>query len=183
MTHLQSGRARETDREREECVMTEHLKADPILWLNNLARDFPNAISFASGEPKHCLFGGLEFGSVNDALGSYRRYLLERQGCSSKVMSTWFQYGRTSGLINELIAQQLTIDAGVRCSPEQVVITSGCQEAIALCLSALCSEPADVALFFNPTYPGAVGAAQFANAEPAAVLNHSRTLPTILTIQ
>ncbi|WP_247822213.1 hypothetical protein [Bradyrhizobium sp. 187] len=81
------------------------------------------------------------------------------------------QYGRTAGIINELVAQQVQCDEGVPASADRVLITSGCQEAVALCLPALCPEPSDVLLVCNPTYIGAIGAAKATGVAAAALSN------------
>jgi (S)-3,5-dihydroxyphenylglycine transaminase len=70
------------------------------------------------------------------------------------------QYGPTGGLINDLIAQQLQVDEGIAATADRVLVTSGCQEAISLCLPALCPTLSDVLLVCNPTYIGATGAAR-----------------------
>ncbi len=75
----------------------------------------------------------------------------------------------TAGLINELVAQQLANDEGINCTPDRVIITAGCQEALALIVPALCSEPGDVMLARNPTYIGVTGVADFAGIEIVSV--------------
>lgn len=55
-----------------------------------------------------------------------------------------------------LLRQQLSIymrSRGYTCSPEQFVVTSGCQEAVLLALRS-CTEPGDTVAVETPTYPG-----------------------------
>ncbi len=48
---------------------------------------------------------------------------------------TLFQYGRTKGIIHELIARHLEVDEGITVDPESVVVTVGCQEAMFWCFA------------------------------------------------
>ena len=87
------------------------------------------------------------------------------------ITPSLLQYGRTAGVIGDLVAQQLRVDEGVPASPERVIMTSGCQEALALCVPALCPDRGDVALTCNPTYIGFTCAAQTNNIEVSALPN------------
>lgn len=55
------------------------------------------------------------------------------------------------------IARHLALARGVRCAPEQVVITEGAQEALVLCVRLLCN-PGDTAWVEDPGYRGAQSA-------------------------
>lgn len=55
------------------------------------------------------------------------------------------------------IMRHLAISRGVRCEPEQVVITEGAQEALALCVR-LVTNPGDIAWVEDPGYRGAQAA-------------------------
>ncbi len=57
------------------------------------------------------------------------------------------------------IARHLAVARGVRCTPAQVVITEGAQEALALCVRLL-SNPGDLAWVEDPGYRGARSALQ-----------------------
>ena len=65
-------------------------------------------------------------------------------------------YGHPLGemSLREAIARHLAVARGVRCEPEQVVITEGAQEALALCMR-LVTNPGDVAWVEEPGYRGA----------------------------
>jgi (S)-3,5-dihydroxyphenylglycine transaminase len=132
-------------------------------FLNEVGADFPQAISFASGRPT------AEFFRLDDwlaAIPRYTDYFARQLGVQTRDASALLaQYGRTAGIINELVAAQLARDEGLQCAPDQVLITAGCQEALALCLSALCTEPGDVVLARNPTYIGVTGVADLAGIE------------------
>lgn len=129
-------------------------------FLSEAALDHPNAISFASGRPAQQFFdleGWLE------EIPRFRDHVARQQGADVETIGGMLaQYGRAAGMINELVAAQISADHGVSYSSEQVVVLSGCQEALALCLQSLCRDPRDVALSRNPTYIGATGAADCA---------------------
>lgn len=132
-------------------------------FLNEIAADFPDAISFASGRPAEEFF---DLERWLSAVPAYQRHMAERSGLAySAAGRRLAQYGRTNGLINELIAAQLGKDEGVHCQPQQVVVTAGCQEAMALCVQALCTQPGDVIIARNPTYIGVTGIADLYGIE------------------
>lgn len=65
-------------------------------------------------------------------------------------------YGDPSGepALRSAIAQYFGISRGVRCRPEQVIVTEGAQGALTLCVRLL-SEPGDTAWVEDPGYRGA----------------------------
>lgn len=132
-------------------------------FLNEVSADFPQAISFASGRPAEAFF---RLGRWLAAVPRYIDRIAQtgdlKTGAAEAVLA---QYGRTAGMINALVAAQLGNDEGLGCAPEQVLITAGCQEALALCLAALCREEGDVILARNPTYIGVTGVADLAGID------------------
>lgn len=120
-------------------------------FLNEIAGEYPDAISFAPGRPPEELFGVPEtialLGDFVDR-GNDGRYA--RLG----------QYGRTNGIISDLIARLLKEDEGIEVEPPDIVVTVGAQEAMLVCLQTLCSRPGDVLLVAEPLYIGISGAAQ-----------------------
>lgn len=132
-------------------------------FLNEVAADYPEAISFASGRPAQQFF---DVDAWWAAPARFQRHHAEQLGIdAAEAGRLIMQYGRTAGLINPLIAEQLGHDDGVRCQPDQVVVTAGCQEAMALCLQVLCASPGEVLLVRDPTYIGATGAADLFGVE------------------
>ncbi|KNC14101.1 DNA-binding protein [Pantoea sp. RIT-PI-b] len=59
--------------------------------------------------------------------------------------------------LREALAQHLALARGVRCMPEQIVITEGAQQALTLCV-ALLSSPGDIGWIEEPGYRGAKAA-------------------------
>ena len=64
--------------------------------------------------------------------------------------------------LREAITRHLSLARGVRCEPQQVVITEGAQEALSLCATLL-TQPGDIAWIEDPGYRGAKAAMQAAD--------------------
>lgn len=136
-------------------------------YLNEVAGDYPSAISFASGRPSERFFDPQLW---LDAIPFYLQVSSKEQSINlEKAAFDLAQYGRTAGLINALIARQIMCDEGIACAPQRIVVTSGCQEALALCIHSLCTHPNDVVLARNPTYVGVTGVADLAGIPLVAV--------------
>lgn len=134
--------------------------ADPTMQamtrLNEIAGRYPDAIPFAAGRPTEHLF---DVDDISRYLDRFRSYLAERGLNEEQVARVIMQYGRTKGIVHELVARNLAVDENVNVDPESIVVTVGCQEAMFLVLRALRSTPADVMLAVTPTYVGLNGAA------------------------
>ena len=136
--------------------------SDPALasmdFLNEIADRYPQAVSFAPGRPYEGFFD-LEL--VHGYLRRYERYLLDERGLSpQEARRTILQYGRTKGIIHELVARNLAVDEGIEVDPEAIVVTVGFQEAVVLVLRALRTDHQDVLLSVVPGYVGLTGAAR-----------------------
>ena len=134
-------------------------QATVMTFLNEVASEFPEAISFAAGRPTDFLFERLDHEILLKAFVDYDAYSAKGK-IGTASLARLLQYGRTAGIINDLFVQQIRIDDKVPASVDRVVITAGCQEAIVLCLPELCPNSTDVTLVCNPTYIGIAGAAQ-----------------------
>jgi len=134
-------------------------------FLNEIAGEYPNAISFASGRPAQ------QFFSLAHWLAQTDRFISHfAQSCANdfEVASSLIgQYGKTNGIVNELIAQQQLRDEAIACDSSQLIVTAGCQEAMALCAMELCKRPSDVLLVRSPTYIGITGIADLHGIELA----------------
>ncbi len=136
--------------------------SDPLLdtmnFLNEVTARYPDAISFAPGRPHEEPF---DVATIADYLHAYADHLRQDRGLSTaEVSRTLFQYGRTNGLIHELIAQTLRHDEDLRVAPESLVVTVGAQEGMLLTLRALIRGSGDVLLVSSPCYVGIAGAAR-----------------------
>ncbi|WP_424862857.1 PLP-dependent aminotransferase family protein [Streptomyces sp. MMS24-I29] len=128
-----------------------------MTFLNDVASRYPDAISFAAGRPFEGFF---EADQIHRYLRTFERHLREQRNLSrEEATRTLFQYGRTKGVIHDLIAANLRTDEGIEVDPESVVVTVGCQEALFLTLRALRRDERDVVLAVTPTYVGLTGAA------------------------
>jgi (S)-3,5-dihydroxyphenylglycine transaminase len=138
---------------------------DPALesmnFLNEIGLHYPEAISFASGRPFEEFF---DVDLIHRYLDSFCGYLKDQLGYDDEqVRRVLFQYGRTKGIVHELIARQLAVDEGIEADPESIVVTVGCQEAMFLVARALRRDDRDVLFAVAPTYVGLTGAARLAD--------------------
>lgn len=135
---------------------------DAISFLNEVMDRYPQAISFAPGAPYAGLFDDIDLGRY---LERYTDYLATVRGRTpAQIRKQLYQYGPSKGIINELIAEALRRDDGIAVTPQSLVVTVGCQEALLLVLRALCAGPDDLLGVVNPSFAGIVGAASVLGA-------------------
>jgi len=138
---------------------------DPALesmnFLNEVASRYPSAVSFASGRPCEEFF---DVSLIHQYIDTYCRYLTDELGYSEAQLNrALFQYGRTKGIVHELIARHLRMDEGISADPESIVVTVGFQEAMFAVVRALRADERDVLLAVSPAYVGMTGAARLAD--------------------
>jgi (S)-3,5-dihydroxyphenylglycine transaminase len=157
---------------------------DPALnsmnFLNEVANHYPDAIQLAAGRPCEEFF---DLDDLHRYLRVFCRYLAEELGyADEQVRRTVFQYGRTKGIIHELVATNLQLDEGIAVDPESIVVTAGCQEAMFLVLRALRADERDVLLAVSPTYVGLTGAARLVDlpVRPVATGEHGIDLDDLV---
>ncbi len=123
---------------------TQHMKSSAIRELLKLTQK-PDIISFAGGLPAPELFPVKE---VEEAA----RVVLEKHGAQA------LQYSTTEGFLplREMICRH-TKRYGMYVTPDNVLITSGSQQALDL-LGKILINPGDRILVENPTYLGAIQA-------------------------
>lgn len=157
---------RQEKRDHELTIATLHSAlADPALesmnFLNEVASRYPKAVSFASGRPLEEFF---DVALIHDYLDTYCRYLRDKLGYDEAAVNrTLFQYGRTKGIVHQLVARELAADEGIAVDPEAIVVTVGAQEAMFITARALRADERDVLLAVSPTYVGLTGAARLAD--------------------
>jgi 2-aminoadipate transaminase len=105
----------------------------------------PDVISLAGGLPAPELF----------PIDQYRRafeWVLESDGAQA------LQYGPSEGYrpLRTLLSERLS-GFGIRCGPEDILITNGSQQALDL-IGKILLDPGDAVLVENPTYLGALQA-------------------------
>jgi (S)-3,5-dihydroxyphenylglycine transaminase len=144
--------------------------SDPVMdtmnFLNEITLRYPEAISFAPGRPYDGFF---DTEQIFTHISRYLAYLAETGNSPEQIRDAVFQYGPTAGRIRELIASWLRQDENIEASPESIVVTVGCQEAMLLALRALIARPDDVLLVSSPCYVGISGAACLLDIELTAV--------------
>ncbi|WP_433162292.1 PLP-dependent aminotransferase family protein [Kribbella sp. CA-247076] len=126
-------------------------------FLNEISHHHPDAISLAAGRPTEEFF---DLGDVHRYLDLFAGHLRAQGHDDEAVRRTILQYGRTKGIVHDLVASNLAVDEDIHVDPEAIVITVGCQEAMVLTLRALRAGPDDVLLAISPTYVGITGAAR-----------------------
>ncbi|WP_460146301.1 aminotransferase class I/II-fold pyridoxal phosphate-dependent enzyme [Pseudomonas sp. H3_H08] len=131
---------------------------DPILnvihLLNSIAQENPKAISLASGRPddQQC-----DLSLIDRGLARYKHHVA---GTEQSLATLLCQYGKTSGIINEIIATHLQMDEGITVSnPESIVVCLGFQEACTLTLLSI-FEGGGVLLVPDPVFSGVTGIAK-----------------------
>ncbi|HEY0510320.1 MAG TPA: PLP-dependent aminotransferase family protein [Thermoanaerobaculia bacterium] len=136
--------------------------ADPLLdvmnFLNEVVLRYPQAVSFAPGRPSERHF------DVERSLGTAALWVESRARAAGlpprAVWNDIGQYNKTNGVINDLIARQLAADEGIAARPESIIVTTGCQEGMAILLLGLIDPAADALLVSDPAYIGIPGLAR-----------------------
>ncbi|MFD0634053.1 PLP-dependent aminotransferase family protein [Catenulispora yoronensis] len=135
-------------------------------FLNEVAGRFPDAVSLAAGRPYDGFYTAHD---IDRFLAVYRGHLAERGLSAAQIDRTLLQYGRTNGVIGDLIARMLATDEGIEVPSDAVMVTAGCQEAMIIALRGLCSGPDDVVLAVEPCYVGFTGAARILDIDVVPV--------------
>ncbi|MEU4446717.1 PLP-dependent aminotransferase family protein [Actinosynnema sp. NPDC050801] len=157
---------------------------DPALnsmnFLNEVANHYPDAIPLAAGRPSEEFF---DLEDVHRYLRTFSEHL-GRHLTEEQVRRTVLQYGRTKGIIHELVAENLRLDEDIAVDPESVVVTAGCQEAMFLVLRALRADERDVLLAVSPTYVGLTGAARLVDlpVRPVRTGEHGIDLDDLVAV-
>ncbi|MCW3466358.1 aminotransferase-like domain-containing protein [Chitinophaga nivalis] len=132
--------------------LLKELGEDVMGFLNEIQLRYPAAVSFASGRPNEQYFGLEEFAD------HFNRFVEEEVVAGKKerqaVIGGLGQYNRAKGVINAAVAKYLEQDEQIKANPEDILITVGTQEAVALVALTLCDREQDVIIVEDPTYVG-----------------------------
>ncbi|MFE6099724.1 PLP-dependent aminotransferase family protein [Streptomyces laurentii] len=136
--------------------------SDPALLsmnlLNEVSDHYPDAVSFAPGRPDP---GDFAIEDVHRYLRIWTEHVTEAEPRGAEAArNRLYQYGRTKGVIQDLVARNLAVDENIHADPESILVTVGCQEAMLLVLRALRADDRDVLLATDPAYVGITGAAR-----------------------
>lgn len=145
-------------------------------FLNEVVERFPDAVSFAPGRPREELF---DVSGCVDQLTLFASHRAAAEGASeSAILARLGQYGPTGGVIRDLVARHLELDENIRVAPESILVTCGCQEAMAILAMALFDPARDVLLVSDPTYIGITGLATILEVEMRPVASGPDGLET-----
>ena len=86
-------------------------------FLNEIATQFPEAISLASGRPQSTFFNKQAWQSYED---SFTAYYATAQNCSIETAQTLLcQYGPSAGVINGILQRHLALDEAIETDVEE----------------------------------------------------------------
>lgn len=146
--------------------LNKHLH-DPYLnvmdFLNEVTLKNPEAISFAPGRPDHTYFNVADSDKYFQIYVKYRAQKLGKT--EEEILQDLGQYNKTKGIINDELAASLKNDENILVSGNDVVVTSGAQEAMIIILSTICDPGNDVILVSDPSYIGFTGFAKIFGLE------------------
>ncbi|HYC28859.1 MAG TPA: aminotransferase class I/II-fold pyridoxal phosphate-dependent enzyme, partial [Chitinophagaceae bacterium] len=134
-----------------------------IGFLNDTQFKFPHAISFVAGQPDENFF------EIEDHLSKFNVFIDHlvkvKSDTRENIIKKLGQYGRTKGVVNDVVARYLARDEDINVSSDHILMTVGAQEAFSVIVSTICSGAKDVILIEDPSY---IGLSSFAK-----VFNHT----------
>ena len=151
----------------KDCLHEELLET--MNFLNEVVNHYPKAVSFAPGRPVEKLF------KVEDSFSAVAPFvaaMAKQKGIEPEAFyNSLGQYGRTNGVIGDLLARYLAVDEQIEVKGENIMVTSGCQEGMAILLMGLFQPGKDVLMVSDPSYIGITGLARVLDVEvwPIAV--------------
>ena len=129
-----------------------NLGEDVMGFLNEVQSQYPKAISFASGRPDSKYFNIEKFSEYLDFF--IKTEVLEKGQTENEILGYLGQYNRTKGIINKEVSKYLWKDEAIQALPEDILITVGTQEGIAVGIMTICNKENDVILVEDPAYIG-----------------------------
>jgi (S)-3,5-dihydroxyphenylglycine transaminase len=123
-----------------------------IGFLNDIQYKFPQATSFVAGQPDESFF------DIDNLMPKFDVFVdhLARKGNTDRtsVVNRIGQYGKTKGIINDIVAEYLKNDESINITGDKILITVGAQEAFSIIVSTICNRHKDVILVEDPSYIG-----------------------------
>jgi len=144
---------------------------DPYLasmnYLNQIVLSYPDAISLAAGRPDNRFF---DWPETKEAVDRFTEHLMAVESKTrAEIHALWGQYGKTTGLICEPIAEMLAKDEHIEVDPDAILVTVGAQEGMTLLVNGMCDPTRDVIIMTDPSYVGMVGAAKIRGVEVVTI--------------
>ena len=152
---------------------------DVMGFLNEVQQMYPDAISLASGRPDEDYFKLENFSHCFDF---YVEHVAAEKGLKrEEVVKKLGQYNAAKGIVNELAAEFLKNDEDIQLTADDLVMTVGTQEAMAISVLTLCDRENDVVLVEDPCYIGITHFCRIAGyqVEPVSVLKDGISLDDI----
>lgn len=135
--------------------MNPHLSGigeDVMGFLNEVQMNYPDAISMASGRPDEAHF---DLENFPEYMGLYLDAMVETSKKDRSHLARQLgQYNRAKGIINTMISQYLHKDEQILADPEDIVVTVGSQEGMAIAVLTLCDREKDIIVTEDPSYVG-----------------------------
>lgn len=132
--------------------LLENIQEDVMAFLNEIQLNYPAAISLASGRPDESYF---EINDFSDHFNIYVDSLARSTGSErTRVLNHLGQYNRAKGIANDLLSVYFKKDEKIDTRPDNIIITVGAQEALALTVMTLCDKQKDVIIVEDPSYVG-----------------------------
>jgi (S)-3,5-dihydroxyphenylglycine transaminase len=126
-------------------------------FLNEVVDEFPDATSFAPGRPcESCIDVQGHLAAIQTFVAACAR---RDGGGADAAWRSLGHYSRTNGIIEDLICEHLAKDERIVVAPEDIIVTVGAQEAMAILLAGLFDPREDVLLVSDPSYVGITGLA------------------------
>ncbi|UCH94311.1 MAG: aminotransferase class I/II-fold pyridoxal phosphate-dependent enzyme, partial [Candidatus Aminicenantes bacterium] len=126
-------------------------------FLNEVSIINPNAISFGSGRPDKAFFDVKE---IIANFHSYAQLHVSGEEELEEFYNDLGQYNKTNGIITDAIAKLLFNDENIKAGPEDIIVTIGGQEGMAIVINGIFESSDDVLLISDPSYIGFVGYAK-----------------------
>ncbi|MFJ2172673.1 PLP-dependent aminotransferase family protein [Streptomyces sp. NPDC087851] len=134
---------------------------DPVIgsigFLNEVMNRYPEAISFAPGAPHPDTLKDID---TERYVSGFLDHLVQKGRSPGQARRLLFEYGPSSGIINDIVADALRRDHGIDAPAHSLVMTVGAQEAMLLVLRALFRSAEGVLAVANPCFVGIIGAAR-----------------------
>lgn len=132
--------------------LLQSISEDVMGFLNEIQLKYPDAISLASGRPDEHYFN---MGDLSGQMDAYVDFVSHSGGMDKKtVLNSLGQYNRTKGIVNDLLCEFLRKDEKIEARPEDLLVTVGTQEALAIAVITLCDREKDVIIVEDPSYVG-----------------------------
>lgn len=138
-----------------------------IGFLNDMQYKYPKAISFVAGQPDENFF---DIENNLSQFNTYVEYMINKTGSSrKKTIDRIGQYGKTKGIINDIVSEYLRKEENIITDEENILITTGAQEAFAIIVATICNREKDVIMVEDPSYIGVSSFAKIFNYNIASV--------------